>query len=367
MEVPLVGRAGREIPAAGAADLAQLVPLVDACALRFATALLGLICIHCGDPSDPACTLGEERDCVGGDGCLGVQRCSNGSSGWSPCKCARREEEARASGDLEPNGSEEGVGTGGTGGAQEQRPVLGGECRSTGDCPRGAVCLREDDNAFLGGGPPKGMCVADCTEDPRVCESFSNAVCVDVDDSGESKAYCFSACDYGVAGIAKCGGRPDVAREQLNSDALGFCRPLCTKDEDCAALHCDRRNGVCSGQKTNDELGQPCSPDAGCAGICVRLNDSVGICSHRCVYGSATSCAGAGGSPGLCALMAPGGAFGDVGYCAELCDCNAECAHPDVHCDPFSTQTVRDLTGHAGVCAVTENSEREELRCTESD
>jgi len=58
-----------------------------------------------------------------------------------------------------------------------------------------------------------------------------------------------------------------------------------------------------------------------------------------------------GDRPGFCFFAAVGGSIGDIGYCAELCDCDGECMHTDSICDPFSSEAVRELTGKGGVCA----------------
>jgi hypothetical protein len=94
----------------------------------------------------------------------------------------------------------------------------------------------------------------------------------------------------------------------------------------------------------------PDAEDSGCSGVCIELEDGFGVCSHRCRYGTAEPCAGSD-STTFCAYPSAAGDFGDVGYCAELCDCQGECSHGDAACDPFGSEAVSMLLGAAGVCA----------------
>lgn len=307
-------------------------------------ALLSLSLCSCSGaaPADDVCEPDRLRSCQGVNDCVGTQRCTGeASSPWSACEC------------LPPDTGE--------GDAAE----LGAPCASNEDCPEGAFCLREEGDALFGGGPPSGMCVANCGQSPEACATFSNAVCVEVD----AAAYCFPSCTFGPSDVTKCGERTDLACEATTSDGdAGFCRPICTRDEQCSGRRCDRRRGVCSDASNVDDFGLPCDPDAeetGCSGVCVTLDDEApGFCSHRCLYGDAEACNGDPTNPGLCAFASPGGSLGDVGYCAELCDCSAECSHSEAQCDPFSSQATRDLLGKAGVCTLADDSETEPLVCT---
>jgi len=301
-------------------------------------ALLALLSTRCGEPSQEVCSPGGE--------CM--QPASGGSKGVSGQQ-------------------------GGRGGqTQAQRPELGAPCQSQGDCPDGAHCLTERGSGLRGGGPPQGMCVADCSTDPRACEAFSQAVCVIFDGADAGSAFCFPACKHGTASLAKCGGRADLACEKLEDEGeLGFCRPFCQMNEECESGRCDRRNGVCvQAEVGGDDFGRPCSLQGDlepCSGICVAMEGTdLAFCSHRCVYGSAAPCGPLAGAPGLCALSADGGSLGDVGYCAELCDCSEQCTHPDLHCDAFSSAAVRDRLGKAGVCAVATEPDPEPLVCKDS-
>ncbi|MEN9580242.1 MAG: hypothetical protein RJA70_3251, partial [Pseudomonadota bacterium] len=66
---------------------------------------------------------------------------------------------------------------------------------------------------------------------------------------------------------------------------------------------------------------------------------------QRCVLGESGQC----GAAGFCGVYgALDSADGDLGYCQQTCDCNADCDHPEAVCapDPFSA----GITGRTGVC-----------------
>jgi hypothetical protein len=138
-------------------------------------------------------------------------------------------------------------------------------------------------------------------------------------------------------------------------DSSGVCRPLCTRDDECSEGHCDPRTGACTDLAPKGErFGQVCNPDSeepGCAGVCVDV-DGVGFCSQRCQLGDAEDCGGRSGeNPGLCLFPeARSGGIRDVGFCGELCNCSAECTHPDTYCEAFPDSRLRDKTGRAGRC-----------------
>jgi len=243
-----------------------------------------------------------------------------------------------------------------------------GICGAATDCEPGMICLEEGGTAYFGGGPPAGRCTLDCLEDPTVCGDSGEVVCVRTEPAGEEPtAHCFPACSPGDGDDSKCQESALTACERLPDDPeLGFCRPFCGSDDDCASGHCDRLNGVCASGSSAEDFGKSCEPDAedpGCSGVCVALEDGFGVCSHRCRYGATEPCAGSDSST-FCAYPAEGSDFGDVGYCAELCDCQRECSHGDAVCDPFGSETVSMLLGAAGVCAVS-TTVPEPLVCSE--
>ncbi|HEX9619040.1 MAG TPA: hypothetical protein VF989_02830, partial [Polyangiaceae bacterium] len=211
--------------------------------------------------------------------------------------------------------------------------------------------------------------VAECSDEPGRCAEFENAVCVSTQrDGANAPAYCFASCALGESAADKCGARADVACDALVSDDDGgFCRPFCTSGEQCPGARCDRRFGVCTESPVSGgDFGQPCSAgdeEIGCSGLCVELGEDYAVCSHRCSFASTEPCTNAGEGTGLCAFAAPGGSIGDIGYCAELCDCDDDCTHPDGICDAFSSEEVRELLGKSGVCAPMNTSTGERLEC----
>jgi hypothetical protein len=337
--------------------------------MRFFWAWLGLgtLTVACSaEPEGHTCGHSETRPCVGATNCRGVQRCQGAAPAWSTCECTGSGGEGGSGGRSETNPANSG-----TAGQNIEKPLLGSACESEADCPGGATCVGESNTLLFGGGPPLGMCLAECTEDPAICEAFADAVCVAIDDASDA-AYCFRACTYGAAALDKC-GRADTACESLDGD-LGFCRPLCMRNEQCRSDYCDRTTGVCVEAGSADgAFGRACGlssestpPATSCPGVCVRFNGGdFQVCSHRCVYGATDSCAGDGETAGLCAIASPGGSVGDLGYCAELCDCDGACAHQDARCDAFTSERVRDLLGHAGVCVAPESASSVAAECTE--
>ena len=326
--------------------------------------LLTLAALACdSDPNtDPdeadRCELGQSRHCVDEAGCDGERRCGGSPRRFGACIC---EEPPPA----QTDGGE--------------KPALGGACVRDAQCPAPAFCLVAPSDALFGGAPPVGTCVAAC-ERGRSCERFARAVCV---DAGEGDDLCFESCTVGSSASAKCHERPHVACAPLpdasmpeQSDSTGYCRPLCAVDADCdAGRSCDPARGVCVADPVSDpEFGLRCQnagapdddADAGapgdagtgssgvvdsCTGLCVQLNETPEQCSRACVFGSADECGPASGGlrRGACVFVTPGGGISDLGYCAELCDCNDDCIEPTFVCDELD-ETLRKVFGRGGVC-----------------
>ncbi|MBN1609380.1 MAG: hypothetical protein JW940_22305 [Polyangiaceae bacterium] len=137
-------------------------------------------------------------------------------------------------------------------------------------------------------------------------------------------------------------------------------------DSECGELRCDRLQGVCRPAEvvTPDlHFGADCDASAEepeCSGLCLELNEQYAVCSHRCTFGDASDCADGGSKlPSACVLVSPGAALGDVGYCAELCDCNDDCASEAAICTAFHDEVLEDTFGYQGAPArVTQALER---------
>jgi hypothetical protein len=303
--------------------------------------LFGLLFSGCSkdDPSsEPAeCERGDERSCRGDDGCAGRRVCGGMPLRWQACECD----------------------------TEVMTPLVssvGRACADATDCSEGDVCLNGAQD-FLGGELVSGTCAVDCSEDPGICGRLSSAaVCVKA-STGEismesmagddERAYCFQSCNLGDEASSRCSNRDDVACSGL-TDGAAFCRPLCSSDAQCAGKYCDPLLGVCVDEPAvGANLGAQCDPDAddpGCQGLCLTVGD-VSSCTSRCVYGRADDCGNSELSrPGLCFIPEGAGSIGDVGFCSQLCDCNGQCFHSGMICDPFMDPPLEELLGAKGVC-----------------
>jgi len=273
---------------------------------------------------------------------------------------------------------------------------LGGPCDDDAGCPAGAFCLSPREPLWLGGAPPHGLCVADCSLGAGRCDAFEDAVCVDATVAGAGlasddpdagadvdadaggvgldasvTALCFERCTLGTASSPKCHDQPSVACERLAPGPAnaGYCRPLCTVDADCSTGRCDLLNGTCTpaGGASTRNLGRACTEDTSdeCGALCVSIDDAPALCSHRCVFGSPADCApsGAPGRYAGCVLTSRGGGIGDVGYCAQLCDCPDDCGSPTQVCDPFQDDVLESTLGRSGTCTAPELALHEPLIC----
>jgi hypothetical protein len=43
--------------------------------------------------------------------------------------------------------------------------------------------------------------------------------------------------------------------------------------------------------------------------------------------------------------------FGDYGYCAQTCNCDADCSAPGLHCTPFEDAAMAKASLKQGYCA----------------
>lgn len=317
------------------------------------------------DAGEDECQRGTTVRCTGTDGCRGKRACEGSPARLEACIC-----------DAEPAAPD-----------AAQKAELGAPCTRDRDCPQQAFCLQPAADQLFGGGPPHGVCVADCSGGEARCAEFANARCVGVAPeplASGGPALCFESCQLGRASEPKCHDAPHVACAPLESDdSAAFCRPLCTRDEECASGACDPAHGVCVASAVLDpSFGQRCdpeaapepvadasaepSPDAGaepadaavsdelasCAGACVQLNGAPSVCSRRCVFGTTDECAPASGGlrRGGCIFASRQGGIGDLGYCAELCDCSDDCIDASFVCDAFDDNDLESAFGRKGVC-----------------
>lgn len=250
-------------------------------------------------------------------------------------------------------------------GAATTDPV-GEPCEKDSDCKSGLTCLKSSDTVpIIGGGPAAGYCTKECTPEgtdagalqsaQALCSAVSPlASCIRL-SSSTLKAYCFSSCFPGqVPASFKCGARTDLACAPLAS-GVGFCSPLCSSDAECGSRICDLRSGYCQDAPSGSApMGTPCGPGSAldkaggqCAGTCVSVpkpgsSTPLSYCSGLCTLGgvgcgsrltsSNTIIPGAG----VCALSPSSfSGAGDVGFCAQACDCDGDCLHPETVCAKF--------------------------------
>jgi hypothetical protein len=241
-------------------------------------------------------------------------------------------------------------------------------CSADTDCGPGLQCLKPTDQVLAGtGGPAHGYCTVACTDD-ATCAPLGG-YCIDyrLNTTDPPEAYCLKSCVWGdLDRTSKCQGRPDVGCQQDTTSGLAACVPMCSQDVDCpTGRKCDLRTNVCvDSPSTGDRMGVHCTADATgnstCAGICLQIGTGTtqiaAICTSNCVAGELAACSWvpqamsvAGGMHGVCDLIAPGAAAGDVGYCTVECDTANDCpdqTDPSPICDT-SQQTA---IGH-GICS----------------
>jgi hypothetical protein len=260
-------------------------------------------------------------------------------------------------------------GGGGGGGVISSRTPFGRSCLKDQDCGgRGIICLTSDSRALQGGGPPNGMCVADCSSDPTICGQIdASSVCVGF-SSSPVVAYCLQRCVVGPipTGDEKCHKRLDTAcfQGQTSTGAPGaaFCNPVCRNDKDCGTRKCDLSSGFCMDAKDLPgtlPIGSPCDPALTpdpCRGFCGPLTadpGSPGVCEGLCELGS-PGCGtdpNSSAPPAAACLFGPAEAdLGDLGSCAQLCDCNDDCKVEGLTCRPFPSAQEATALGRPGYC-----------------
>ncbi len=285
-----------------------------------------------------------------------------------------------------------GGGTGATGGATggsgggPAATKLGLACTGDAECGTGLTCILPDSGAWDGEGPAHGYCSATCTTPDECKPHGATAECVG--------GFCFGGCTVGTPfGPDKCQQRADVGcnvflrsatkgacgagntcptgelcgTDNMCHDSFGACDPRCGQDSDCPTGHsCNPSTGLCTTQAvTGKDLGLSCKQTptgqpSECKGFCVGITPSTErFCSNLCVLGAPGCGFTAPGvkSDGICSLVFDlGGASpttGDIGACAALCDCNAECPSGYI-CEASANATQ---AGRAGSCSPTADPE----------
>lgn len=314
--------------------------------------------VACGSTKDAArvCAPGQSIACAGANACSGNQVCNADGTGYDPCVCGA--------------GSTDAGGRLTDGGFTEKGPRsgrLGAICSSDAECRANTTCLKSSSKGLGGEGPARGLCTVDCKADSSLCTKVDpTSTCVPdnagtPNDPKDDTAFCFAVCALGdpAPGTDKCRGRTDLAcAVAANSTGVGYCYPACQSDSDCAPRFCNLGTGRCTDTKPSGApIGAQCTLAAGgCAGACVPHTPAYAECSGTCVIGTV----GCGqnlqkGPPydSYC-LLEPSGSTGagDVGNCAKLCNCDADCGRADAVCEPQTAPTQK-ATGQKGVCGST--------------
>lgn len=239
------------------------------------------------------------------------------------------------------------------------RVNFGRGCERPEDCGTGLVCLTGDSDSLSNGGPPRGLCTAPCDDDVDLCTQYADdARCVQFG----TRWYCVEGCAYGssVEGAfdrKKCHGRTEFAckptridtrvpcddespcegdqicHEDTCQEMLPTCMPQCNGDFDCdPGRFCDPRTGEClrdlpRGRRLSERCNVDAEPDP-CRGSCGLIQrPEGGRCDETCTMGAYPAC-GLVTDPATvgCAIpVEPAATYGDMGYCARLCDCTADC------------------------------------------
>lgn len=243
-------------------------------------------------------------------------------------------------------------------GTGQPKANFGRACQAPSDCGVDLLCLTSSSTALSRGGPPGGLCTIACRQDPEVCSRFADdARCVDFGDT----SYCLEACDYGSTiedafDAQKCHGRTEFACKPRWVDTgescdsvddcsdgercddtcyrdMPTCMPQCNGDSDCdTGRFCDPRSGECvshvpGGRRLTERCNVETQPDP-CRGSCGLIErDEGGRCDETCTLGAYPNCGLVPDPPNLgCAIPVNDRArFGDMGFCAPLCDCTVDC------------------------------------------
>ncbi|HEX4337737.1 MAG TPA: hypothetical protein VH062_17610 [Polyangiaceae bacterium] len=265
-----------------------------------------------------------------------------------------------------------GTSTGGTGTGSSTSPI-GQPCLKDSDCgTAGLMCLLPSSTDFLGGGVPNGVCTMDCSADLTAVSASVTSVCAKIDPNAiclgvtNTLGYCWEACTTGAVPTTetKCHARHDMACADPQGLGTGFCKPTCRGDFDCAGRVCDLADGICTDpidKARNLPSGAKCDPNAAtdtCTGACIGVQEgdaavaSIGFCSGFCKLGEV----GCGVDPtskdpveSYCLFGTDANSdAGDLGFCAELCDCNDDCKDPDFICSTVTGLSAQ--VGRLGAC-----------------
>ena len=225
---------------------------------------------------------------------------------------------------------------------------LGAACKTSSDCgDPGLTCVTPSGGDLGGKGPAGGLCTVTCTSNLDCAAWDPSAQCLHY--KGAANSYCLEGCSHDdwyepELNPRKCHGRLDMACGGTEYGLLdNACRPTCTSDSQCGpGLTCNGVYGLCqSDPKPGDPIGSTCDPSQSpttCQGFCSAYANGTAYCDALCVIGSRENCGytGVGTPKAACLSYFTGGgqSTGDLGSCAQLCRCDADCTAAGFVCRP---------------------------------
>lgn len=338
----------------------------------------------CGDDDgDNACTPDASRACAGPGMCEGLQTCASDGSGYSPCSCEDGSGGAAGSGGG-GGGSSGAAGSGGDAGDpifETAVRAVGAPCDTDADCPVGPngenplICITSTSATEFGTGSPQGgYCTAVCSDEANSadCQAIDGLTICGLLDDATGLGYCIGLCQPGQGAVKCLTDRAQACFAFPMEPTLGACFPVCQSDAACGAgQFCDfgaTGLGLCvATQPPGAGIGEACdgtAQGADClSGTCVTLIDPVSgapagsFCSANCTFGLLEGCGfgeteAVGARDAVC--LAPqfeGGDGGDLGFCFELCDEDADCAQAATgwSCATFPAD-IQEAVGRTGEC-----------------
>jgi hypothetical protein len=333
---------------------------------------------------------GQVKACaLPGQTCDAVQTCNSDGAAYGECACpgSGAAGAAGASSSMGGRGGSNANPAGGAGGGGNGGPLfdpieraIGAPCATSADCPTGPNgeaplrCIPASDTLEFGGnspnpgGPQGGYCTADCT-------SIDDCQALDGLSACAGTGFCLGLCQPGDAdGLVKCFADRAQACVVVNPNdpETGACLPICQSDAGCGAgLFCDLGRGglgLCTAvEPPGGDVGAPCTEataETDCkSGLCLTFGDagdsgpSLSFCSANCTNGSIAGCGFeeqlSVPRDAVCAQsqLIDGGP-GDIGFCFELCDVDADCAQAAGGwiCSNDLNEQGQMLTGRTGLC-----------------
>ncbi len=344
--------------------------------------------VSCGsDDEDRACVPGELKACaVAGETCEAVQTCNADGTAYGACACPGdgSNGSAGSAGSSNTGGSSNAGGGAAGAGAGPVDPLfpaaaraIGAPCNVDADCPTGPggetplICITPTSTAeFTTGSPQGGYCTAVCEDSVEDCESLDGLSACGLIDEATNSGFCIALCLPGSNNV-KCGAdRAQACFAFPGQEEVGACFPVCQSDAACGnGLFCDLGAtglGLCTATApVGGDVGAACTPETAAtdckSGVCVTLLDpdsgaeAGNFCSANCTFGLIEGCGfddpSSVAREAVCVRpQLNGGGGGDLGFCFELCDADADCAQEGWVCAQELTEEAVAIVGRQGQC-----------------